>query len=155
MKDRMKSKPENETFDRVLRDVDEVLRLHKRMPAVLEERTALAFDGFGDLLDHVLPHDRETVLCISRALRISEELLLRLRAGQQDPVAIPAGPLAMVAQAIGIDWPTFAALVSRDHARFATERELLQTRELGGFPPFLAACQAAWDREAMDDAAGL
>ena len=144
-----------EAFQDLRRDADEVLRLRNRLPTLLGDRAILSFDGFGDLLDHVLPQDQDAVLRIARALRLSEDALYRLRASQVDPAAVPAPPLALLARTMGLDWETFAALLERDRARFAPEQELLQARRGGSAPSFLHACQAAWDREAMDDASGL
>ena len=142
-------------FHQLRRDAEEVLRLRKRLPSLVEQRSVLSFDGFGDLLDQALPQDREAELRIARALQVSENVLNRLRASQVDPATVPAPSLAALARALGLDWESFAALVERDHARFAPERDMLQARAGGAAPSFLKACQAAWERENMDDASGL
>lgn len=141
-----------EAFHELRRAVDEVLRLGRRLPAVLERRPVLSFDGFGDLLDHVLPRDQDAELRIARTLQLSEDVFSRLRAGQLDPAALPASPLALLARAMGLDWESFATLVERDHARFASEQELVRTRRAGSGPSFLKAYQEAWKRDTMDDA---
>ncbi len=144
-----------EAFHHLRRDADEVLRLQKRLLALLEQRSVLSFGGFGDLLDQVLPQDTDADLRIARALHLSEGALSRLRASQVDPTTVPAPSLARLARAIGLDWKSFATLVERDHARFVPEQELLQARRAGVVLPLLKACQAAWERESMDDASGL
>jgi transcriptional regulator with XRE-family HTH domain len=144
-----------EAFHQLRRDADEVLRLRKRLPALLERRSVLSFGGFGDLLDQVLPQDTDAELRIARALHLSEGALSRLRASQMDPAVVSAPSLALLARAMGLDWESFATLVERDHARFVPEQELLQARRAGVVLPFLQVCQAAWERETMDDASGL
>lgn len=143
----------SESAFRALRhDADEVLRLRTRAAAVFARRRPTSFDGFGDLLDQVLPADAGAGSRIARAVKLREVQLAGLRASELDPASVPVDALTALARAMGLERDTFAVLLARDHARFAGERGLVEARALEEERALLGGVDAAWRRAEMDDA---
>jgi len=134
------------------RDADEVVRLRARALDVLARRRALAFSGFGDLLDHVLPMDPDGERRVARALNLPHAHLSGLRASELDPASVPSEALTALARAVGLDRDAFTVLLTRDHARFAAERGLVGTRTLEEKSTLIDGVATAWRRAEMDDA---
>lgn len=109
---------DEQAFEALRRDADEVNRVRERAAEVLRDHRARAFDGFGDVLRLVLPEDIEVLTRVARILRLSAEQLNGLRWGDIDPVGLPREPLATLGQLVGLDLESFLFLVARDHARF-------------------------------------
>src|SRR5438045_1829647 len=106
-------------FRAMWRGADEALQLQERAREVLRGRAVSTFDGLGHLLDHVLPDEAARLERIAITLRIPLHHLERLRGSEVDPLGLPMEAVALLGRATGLDCDTLAALVRRDHERFA------------------------------------
>lgn len=150
---------DEQAFDALRRDADEVNRVRKRATEVLRAHPATTFDGFGDVLHRVLPRDPEVLARVARILRLSKEQLDGLCWGDVDPVGLPREPLATLGQLLGLDLESFLLLIARDHARFGrpelqpdgrsvTERDVVKQDQW-------SSLRTAWTRRSLDSPDGL
>jgi hypothetical protein len=138
-------------FQRMRRDLDEVLLLPQRAAALLAQRTADSLTGFAELLDEILPTEPALERRVARALHLQEAALHKLRARLMDPFLLPnPEPLVRLGRLIGLSWPVFESLLGRDHEAFA-DGPSAAARGAGGKPDALATFEMAWEREDRDD----
>lgn len=139
------------TFQRMRRDLDEVLLLAARAAELLARRSADSLTGFAELLDEILPTEPALERRVARALHLQEEVLRKLRARCMDPYLLPnPEPLARIGRLIGLSWPVFETLLGRDHDVFA-DGFFTAARGAGSKPEALAAFRSAWERIDRDD----
>lgn len=144
-------------FQKLREDAAELWSTTKRASAVLKVKSPRLFDGFGALLDEVLPTDGTAQDKIARALEVDPVILRRLRRQELDPFRAPSTALAALGQAFQLPLDVLKELVLRDHARFP----MVSVSARGPGEPsitqdqFLSAVDSAWEREARDDAADL
>lgn len=145
-----------DAVQRLLTDMDEVLRLQRRAEAHVDAHTAERCAGLSVLLDESLPHDAAAEARLARALHLNDDVLRQFRRREIDPSDLPAEPLAAIGRALTLDWQTFDLLVSRDLTWFAEESPLAMLRETTADPQQVrAALREAWDRDALDDPEAL
>jgi len=139
-------------FDRVLEESDEILHLQREARRILDSRPASEFEGFGRLLDVVLPREAIRQSRIARALELELSVLQRLRASQLDPFDVEPRPLAVLARSVHLDYQTFWCLALRDHERLASTRLGVRSRSRRSQDDVESALRRAWERDTLDDA---
>ena len=135
---------------------DEALQLRLRTQAVLKERSLSTFDGFGHLLDFVLPRDSNQIRQLADILHVSMGHLSNLRAGSLDPLNMPEESLVLLGRVTGLEYEAFRTLVLQDHGRFARlpiASSRAVTARTGSAK--LDALPAVWERFAADEAGDL
>lgn len=154
--DRLRPAAHADAVQRLLTDMDEVLRLQRRAEARVDAGTAERCAGLSVLLDETLPHDAAVEARLARALRLEDGVVRQFRRREIDPSELPAEPLAALGRALTLDWQTFDLLVSRDLTWFAEESPLAMLRETTTDPQRVrTALREAWDRDALDDPQAL
>lgn len=145
-----------QSFQRILNDADELLRLRGRLADLVLRRPLASFDGFSELLDAALPTDAPSEARLARAVALPVEVLRRLRVGAVNPSALPADALTRLGRGLHLDTAQFFALVGCDTNRFAQRNTGMQTRDASGGERLspdeaLHGLRAAWERAALDD----
>ena len=114
---------------------------------------ALPYRRFSDLLDELLPADRNAQDRIARAVSLAASELEALRRSRLDPLAITPYPLFCLADAFGIELQHLRRLVQADHERFAAASA--STRGAAQEPSEDAweAFYRAWDRVTAENPA--
>ena len=139
----------------LLTDLDELLRLNRRTSGGQDVRAA-SYSGFSTFINAVLPTDAEAEARIARALHLDEEVIRQFRRREVDPAGLSPESLATLGRCASLDWVTFDALVMRDLTWFAEESPLGMLRDNTADPEEVRrALRVAWDRDALDDPAGL
>jgi hypothetical protein len=142
----------SEQFQRMLGDMDEVLRLQWRAEAGRDEQPADAFPGLTMLLDATLPRDDSSEARLARALHLEADTIRQFRRRELDPSELPAEPLATLGRALALDWPTFDLLIARDLTWFAEESPFAMLRSNTMDPREVrAALRNAWERDTLDE----
>jgi hypothetical protein len=135
---------------------EDALQLSIRARELLSKRDANSFDGFGHFLDAILPDDPARLEHIAVALRLSTVHLLRLRASRLDPLSLPAEPIVLLGQLIGIAREQFERLIAQDHERFApVARGVTPRGKSDSYDQQLTHLRAVWEMTASNDGSEL
>ena len=137
-------------FERLREETDELLKLQRAAAHMFATHPAPQFDGLCDLLDALLPHERDRQWRIARAVDIELPILQALCASRVDPLEVPPTPMTALSRAMKLDFPTFWALAARDHQRFADGCVAARAKSTP-LPESLEAFRAAWERDEDDD----
>lgn len=146
-------------FQLQLRDVEAVYFLRVRARELLAMRSSIAFDGFGDFLDHILPDDPDGVERIGRSLHVLPGQLQLLRRSELDPAALEIDGFVQLAQHVGLDEISLQTLMARDHGRY--ERAQVDSFARSGNPggdsaeSLTARVHKAWERLEEDNPSDL
>jgi len=139
-------------LERLLTDLDELLRLRRRLTTDAVAGGAGKYAGFSTFIDAVLPTDGEAEGRIARAIRMHESALRQFRRRELDPANVPPDSLTTLGRCAALDWSTFDALVARDLTWFAEESPLAMLRDNTADPAEVRrSLRVAWERDALDD----
>lgn len=139
-----------EWFQRLRRNADEVLKIQRNAEALFREQPPERFDGLGHLLGKVVPPDPQRLGKVAEALGVGDDVFARLRASELDPIHVPLPVLATLGQLLGLEEDVFLDLVLRDHTRFGHVQVRSRSPATEGVD-FEAGLRGAWTRAELDN----